>query len=297
MSKKPRDVPKDIVEVLKNVQNGVGKPIPEELYTEFASNIVDKLHKLFTPRTKERRAKTLYASEVGNPCMRKTWYSYHYPAAAEDLHVNALIKFLYGDILEELLLLLAAMAGHEVGNRQRLIEYILTDGWTVRGRIDATIDGHVIDVKSASSLGFQKFLNGLKDDPFGYKTQLGIYGPTAESGFLVINKETGALTFTDTGAEVDQQSSLAQCNKLVNALEKGDLNPPDRAFDERPDGSSGNMKLGTECSYCLYKKHCWATANGGKGLRLFMYSGNRPVYLTKVVREPKVPEVIGYGKV
>ncbi len=51
-----------------------------------------------------------------------------------------------------------------------------------------------------------------------------------------------------------------------------------------PDGKSGNMKLGTKCSYCKYKNECHPD------LRTFLYSGG-PRFLTEVVNEPKVLEV------
>ena len=44
------------------------------------------------------------------------------------------------------------------------------------------------------------------------------------------------------------------------------------------------------CAYCEYKAHCWKDANGGRGLRKFIYS-NGPVYLTEVNKTPKVIEV------
>ena len=56
---------------------------------------------------------------------------------------------------------------------------------------------------------------------------------------------------------------------------------PNRAFSDVPDGKSGNMKLGTQCSYCEFKKVCWPD------LKTYIYSSG-PRYLTKVVREPKV---------
>ena len=49
------------------------------------------------------------------------------------------------------------------------------------------------------------------------------------------------------------------------------------------EGKSGNEKLGFECSYCPYKAECWP------GVRGFAYSYG-PVFLTKVVRTPSVPE-------
>ncbi len=60
--------------------------------------------------------------------------------------------------------------------------------------------------------------------------------------------------------------------------------PPNRGFMAEPDGKSGNMQLCMECRYCEYKHTCWP------GLRTFLYSGG-PRFLTKVVKEPDVPEV------
>jgi hypothetical protein len=39
-----------------------------------------------------------------------------------------------------------------------------------------------------------------------------------------------------------------------------------------------------ECSYCEFKKACWP------GLKMFTYS-HGPMYLTKIKKELKVPEV------
>ena len=45
------------------------------------------------------------------------------------------------------------------------------------------------------------------------------------------------------------------------------------------------MKLATGCCYCPHKHKCW------KGLRAFKYAdGIR--YLTKVVNEPRVEEIV-----
>ena len=62
-------------------------------------------------------------------------------------------------------------------------------------------------------------------------------------------------------------------------------------YNPKPLGKSGNMTLCTECKYCSHKLHCWTDANGGKGLRAFMYA-NGPVFLTDVKNLPKVPEVL-----
>jgi hypothetical protein len=59
-----------------------------------------------------------------------------------------------------------------------------------------------------------------------------------------------------------------------------DATEPARTFEPIPEGKSGNMKLGLNCSYCGYKTHCHP------GLRTFAYARG-PVFLTDVIREPK----------
>ena len=62
-----------------------------------------------------------------------------------------LIAFLFGDIVEEVVLFLARAAGHEVTDEQKEIEI---NG--VRGHIDGRVDGLPVDVKSASSYSYRK---------------------------------------------------------------------------------------------------------------------------------------------
>ena len=66
--------------------------------------------------------------------------------------------------------------------------------------------------------------------------------------------------------------------------------PPDKCYDDEPDGKSGNMKLARGCVYCRHKFECHKDANNGEGLRVFKYStGYR--YLTQTPNAPKVIEV------
>jgi hypothetical protein len=62
------------------------------------------------------------------------------------------------------------------------------------------------------------------------------------------------------------------------------VDPPSNCSEPVPDGKSGNLKLSTKCSYCLYKTLCY------QGLRAFSYYGG-PKFLTKVVNEPRVQEI------
>lgn len=239
------------------------------------------------PDGKARKG-TLRMSNVGQPCARKLWYHVN-NEPGEKLRSNTRLKFLYGDIIEEVVLSLAEAAGHDVQGRQDRMEL---EG--IVGHRDGVIDGMLIDVKSASTFGFKKFKeNGLrKEDPFGYLTQLAAYllasqddplvTNKTEAAFLVMDKQHGHLVLDryDLTAEMKELRSLIARRKVAVA----EPVPPARAFSDKPYQKSGNKQLGIECSYCEYKHSCWP------GLRTFLYSRG-PVFLTEVVKEPDVTEV------
>jgi len=229
--------------------------------------------------------KRLRMSNVGYPD-RQLWYQFQ-DIEEEPLKDSDYIKFLYGHIIEELVLCFAELAGHKVTDRQKE-----TNLEGVKGHIDGRIDGVLVDVKSASPMGFRKFQEGTlyNDDPFGYMDQLSSYATAeknSEAAFLVMNKLSGQLCLmplheleiTDTGERI----------KYLKEVVKSKT-PPPKCYPDVPDGKSGNYKLGVNCFYCSYKKTCWADANNGHGLRTFEYKkGN--VYLTRVSRVPDVPEI------
>lgn len=236
------------------------------------------------------REPTLRLSNIGSPCERKLWYGINTPELGEPLRPEAKIKFLFGDILELLLLFLAREAGHTVEGEQDAL-----DVHGVVGHRDCIIDGRVVDCKSASSYSFKKFAeNGLRDnDPFGYIGQLSSYYTASvddprvtdkESGsFLVIDKTLGKICL-DTYKLAPVTEEYVQGKKDVVAKNM----PPKRGFSDEAEGKSGNRKLGVNCSYCEFAKVCWPRA------RKFAYSYG-PVTLTWVEREPKVPEIFDGG--
>lgn len=260
---------------------------------EFNPDNVDDFGRRLATHVSNRLAEskshpTLRLSNIGTPCQRKLWYTINTPESAEPLSPAARFKFLFGDILEELLLFLAKEAGHTVEGQQDELEI---NG--IKGHRDAIIDGRVVDVKSASTFSFRKFAsNGLReDDPFGYLDQIGAYlrasgdDPGVKekdvASFLVVDKTLGNICL-DTYPKSDQDYS-AKIDSLKEMVAKDE--PPERHYTDVPDGKSGNRKLSTACSYCAFKRSCWPS------LRTFIYS-NGPVFLTNVAREPKVSEFI-----
>lgn len=234
----------------------------------------------------ERGPPTLRLSNIGTPCRRQLFYRIHNEESAEPLPPEARLKFLFGDILEEMLLWLASEAGHKVEGEQDEVTF-----HGVKGHRDAIIDGHLVDCKSASSFSYNKFASGLTadGDSFGYIPQLQTYLRSSqedpalrdkdEASFLVIDKTLGKITLdTHKKDSVDYERKVDDLREIL-ARDK----PPPRDFAPEPFGKSGNEKLPLVCSYCPFKKLCHP------GVRTFVYSTG-PVYLTKVVREPDVYE-------
>jgi len=136
----------------------------------------------------------LRLSTIGRPD-RQLWYDFKKPHN-KPLAPSTRIKFLYGYILEELLIMLSSIAGHKVTQQQKQVQ---VEG--VKGHQDCFIDGVLVDCKSASGRGYSKFkYNNLSsDDPFGYIPQISAYAQgnnVEEAGFLVINKSTGEICYT-----------------------------------------------------------------------------------------------------
>lgn len=239
--------------------------------------------------SEDKGAAELRMSNVGTPCDRKLYYSINSPELAEPLPGPARLKFLIGDITEEVVLSVAEQSGHEVAGRQDTVSL-----HGVTGHRDAVIDGVTVDVKSASSFAFAKFEEGLTadKDAFGYLDQLNLYREAGandpvvlvkgEAAFLAVDKTLGKLVLDRHKSNGKDYLSLIQSKRGMLAEKV----PPKRAYMPEPDGKSGNMKLGVACSYCPFKKECWKNSNGGTGLRTFAYSTG-PRFLTTVTREPK----------
>jgi hypothetical protein len=283
--KDPSTLPEDIYHVLSSDND---HEVSEE-NVEWAGEVFKTLlRSRFKKREERRGERTIYFSSLGKKD-RQAWYRANKPETAEKLPEKTLFKFLYGDLIEVLLLFLAKESGHEVSHLQHRVEINGVGGYT-----DAVIDGVPVDCKSASEYSFKKFADGsfVFDDPFGYIPQLSGYSHALEktdrAGFLVADKAHGGICFAeidDVTIEANPPEPRIRHLKEVIASET----PPPRCYEAVPEGKSGNMKLATGCSYCEFKEDCWSDANDGRGLRKYFYSRG-PVWLTEVKREPKVSE-------
>ena len=268
-----------LVEDIYSVLQG-GQKIDDSLYEELATDIVTTIRDRLSASSGKRSHLSL--SSIGKP-LRRLWYDLKDPEEDIPPPPYSRLKFLYGDIIESILLWLAKVSGHTVTDRQREVTH-----HGVVGHIDSIIDGEVVDAKSASPRSYQKFSLGslVKDDPFGYLAQLQAYDEEVgkgNPGFLAMNKVTGEICLYQPDKVFDLPDTEALIENARQTLDK-DTPPEERCYEPIADGKSGNMKLDKGCVFCPYKHKCW------KGLRVFKYSDGLR-YLTTVVNEPKVEEI------
>lgn len=278
---KLEDLPSDIYSLFDPESH---HDINEDNLNAFGENLKQVLRDRLGKQ--EVRTSPLRFSSLGRPD-RQVWFDAHpEPGTKEPMTPKTYLKFLYGDVIEQLLILLAKEAGHEVTDEQREVEI---DG--IKGHIDAIIDGTVVDVKSASPYGYKKFEERrvVEEDPFGYVDQLSGYSnvlnPGKPAAWLAQEKVSGDICISPLSAIViDHHKPEERIAHLKEVI--GSETIPELCYQPVPDGKSGNLKLPTPCSYCAHKYRCHP------GLRTFIYSTG-PRYLTTVVREPDVQEVKG----
>ena len=275
----------DIYELLKRKDGW----FTDELAHSFGMDVAKRLQAQLGET--ERKA-TLRLSKMGPRCPKALWHSIHTPDLAEDLPPWAKVKYTFGHIIEALVITLAKAAGHSVTGEQDAVEL---DG--IVGHRDCVIDGCVVDVKSSSSRAFQKFKGTDFEmaDNFGYLEQLDGYVVASNNDPLVHMKDKGYILAVDKQLghlalyehvvrEQHIRDRIADYKRVVDSKE-----PPRCTCRTIPQGSSGNMQLDTKASYSPWKFCCFPF------LRTFLYASG-PVYLTKVVRKPDVPEVNKHGK-
>lgn len=264
-----------VEDINKTLENSV-EPSEKDVKA-FLKDVEDVIKKSFKPREDKDG---LRFSNIGKP-NRMLWYKHNMPEKAEHLHGSTLIKFMYGDILEALLVLLIKTAGYKVTDQQKRIE---VDG--IVGHTDGRINGRLVDYKSASPYSFGKFQSGkiFSEDPFGYLAQLSGYAhdKKEDASWVVLNKVDGHITVCDVDnlEMINFKERVAEAKEVVSKV-----NPPERCYSDKTEGLSGNRVLDISCQYCDYKKECWKDANNGKGLRKFAYAYG-PRFFTELNKHP-----------
>lgn len=265
-----------------------------DIYESDAKELGALIGEVVMDRMRERRLNDDYGfklrmSNYGLP-NRRLWFEANIPRKKDHYKPETYLNFLYGDILEAVVLFLAKKAGHTVEAQQETVEYA-----GIVGHLDAVIDGVVTDVKSASAWSFNnKFkagglLNG--NDSFAYIPQITGYGNAkgiARRAFLVANKEKGELCTLEIPSHVNFNAA-DKAESARKAIAQS-APPEEKCYPDEPDGMSGNRVLSKDCSFCPFKHLCWKDANDGHGLRTFKYAKG-PVHFTHVSKTPNVEEI------
>jgi len=265
------------------VNNTIDEKELDKHLKEFTKNVTNNIKTVLNEQPRKHRKLSL--SAIGKPT-RQLWYDKHSSSEARPISSATRIKFLYGHILEDLLILLSRASGHIVTEEQKQVH---VEG--IKGHQDCKIDGELVDCKSASGYSFKKFANNnlANDDPFGYIAQISAYSAgndVKEAYFLAIDKQHGNIALTRVH-DLEMINAKERIQYLKNVLESKTV--PDRCYSDIPEGASGNRKLSIGCVFCAHKRECWSDANHGKGLRAFKYERGT-TYLTQVAKEPRVQE-------
>lgn len=275
----------DIYKTLE-AENNMASMKNKESLEKFGREMMSVARRALSEGTRERK-NNLRMSQIGKPD-RQLWYDMQEGVEAVEIDGKTRLKFLYGEILEALLVLLTEVSGHEVTEQQKEVDIL-----GVKGHKDCRIDGVLTDIKSASPYAFKKFKEGTlhSDDPFGYIAQISGYAEAEkdnEAAFLAIDKSSADIALMKI-----ESVHMINATDRINSVKKtvASSTPPTRCYEPEPDGKSGNMKLAIGCVFCPYKFTCWADANNGQGIRSFKYS-NGERHLVQVNKVPDVEEVI-----
>lgn len=259
----------------------------EAILDTFGDNCKSILKETFS---RSRDLRKLRLSAIGKPD-RELWMNYNHPERSEShLTSENYMIFLYGHLIEEMMLSLVKLSGNKVTDEQKTVE---VEG--VTGHMDCKINGVIVDVKSASQKGFTKFKNNTlhKDDPFGYIGQNKCYAYAEEEskyGWLAFNKVSGEIAYLeydeDNPGDYKDAIDWDPAQRVLD-VKKFVANPePPEEFCALPidSGASGNQELAIKCAYCPHKFECYPK------VRSFAYKQGTK-YLTTVVKMPRVSEV------
>ena len=191
-------------------------------------------------------------------------------AVKKKMDYNSVNRFLFGDLLETLMYIEMKEAGINVEAYQEKVSLTVA-GIKVNGTLDVIIDGKVWDIKTSSPYAYMnKFsnYNKVKDsDPFGYVLQGYLYAAAVDKpfgGWIVMNKSSGEVLVCNAPSIQDEESKAALAKAEYNMGVLQDTTIKVQKLDDEPEmyrkQKTGNRVLGTTCSFCDFKEHCWPKA-------------------------------------
>lgn len=250
--------------------------IPPEAVTDFANSCGDSV---ITQLNKQREYK-IRMSGLGRPICQQLLEK---KGIEQEIQYNMLFRFLFGDLVESIAVLVLEQAGVEIVDKQKQVSLNI-GGTEVSGTLDLILrdesgQDKVWDIKSASEWAFRFKYTGFggydkikEDDPFGYIMQGHLYGEATGlpfGGWIVVNKSSGEVAIVEAPEwqEDDRKEYLKDAEKRVKQLTDESLEfkvPYKDIFETyKQDGQevrTGNKLLPKPCTMCGFKAHCWKDA-------------------------------------
>ena len=116
-----------------------GRSPSSDVLKVFCDNVSEAITSSFTEAVSKEKRVILRMSSIGKPA-RQLWYESQEDTEPEYIDYSLRLKFLYGHIIEELLVLLLKSSGHSVEEQQKEHEI---DG--IKGHQDGRVDGVLVD--------------------------------------------------------------------------------------------------------------------------------------------------------
>ena len=250
--------------------------LPPEAVLDFANSCEEAVSRQLN---KERHYK-IRMSGLGRPVCQQLLEK---KGIQQEIQYNMLFRFLFGDIVEAIAVLVLEQAGVDIIDKQKAVSLNI-DGTDVSGTLDLIIrdefgQDKVWDIKSASEWAYKFKYTGYggyekikEDDPFGYIMQGHLYGEATGlpfGGWIVINKSSGEVAVVEAPdwQANDRKEYMADAKERIKVLTDESLEfkvPFKDVFEVyKQDGQevrTGNKLLPRPCNMCGYKTHCWKDA-------------------------------------
>lgn len=250
--------------------------IPPEAVLDFANSCRDSV----TTQLNKQRQYKIRMSGLGRPVCQQLLEK---KGIQQEVQYNMLFRFLFGDLVEAIAVLVLEQAGVDIIEKQKAVSLNI-GGTNVSGTLDLIIrdefgQDKVWDIKSASEWAYKFKYTGYggyekikEDDPFGYIMQGHLYGEATGlpfGGWIVINKSSGEVTVVEAPdwQANDRKEYMADAKERIKVLtdESLEFKVPFKDIFEvyKQDGQevrTGNKLLPRPCNMCGYKAYCWKDA-------------------------------------
>ena len=213
---------------------------------------IDKALEIRTRGTKKRDY--LGASQLGEECDRKIWYTYHRPSPKIEPRVQRIFDM--GNLIEDYLIKILIESGLEVWDTDKETgkQFGFVDG-PVKGHCDGVIKDipesskpHLLEIKSAKNSRFNDIKkNGIQSSNDQYWVQAQVYAHKLKLErilFIVMNKDTSELYKERFHVEHIIAEGAITRGKEIVAM---------KTEPKRADKSSTFYN----CKWCNFREECW----------------------------------------